>query len=40
MQDRFQKELNNAQVSSQDASPQFLMESLLEETQVFTFSNK
>lgn len=35
MQERLQKELNSAQTASQDTSPQYLLESLLEETQVY-----
>lgn len=34
MTERLQKELNSVQAASQDTSPQFILDSLLEETQV------
>lgn len=37
MQDRLHKELSIATTASHDTSPQFLLESILEETQVTNF---
>lgn len=39
-QDRLLKELNTAQIASHDAAPQYLLQSLLEETEVARFMVK